>query len=182
MNRLKPRRVGEAMNKPLHCIAMLAAAAAGCTKNDPVADAANDTGNVAAAVVAANNVAEAATAASPAAQAANAAAQLPPPSVATGTIPAALQGRWGMNPADCTSRRGDSKGLMIVSPDMLQFYESQARPAANAKATATSFSGDFAFSGEGQKWTRFESLEVREGKLVRTESSPMASYTYARCT
>jgi len=169
------------MNKALLCLAMVAAAA-GCTKNDPVADEANDTGNVAAAVVAANNAAEAATAGSPAAQAANAAAQLPPPSVATSKIPAALQGRWGMNPADCTSQLGDAKGLMIVSPDALQFYESRARPVANAKGTSTSFSGDFAFTGEGQQWNRFESLDVREGKLVRTESSPMASYTYARCT
>ena len=44
-------------------------------------------------------------------------------------IPASLHGRWGLTPADCTSTRGDAKGLLIVSADGLKFYESlgQAR-------------------------------------------------------
>ncbi len=31
------------------------------------------------------------------------------------TIPAALHGRWGMVPADCTSTRGDNKGLLTIT-------------------------------------------------------------------
>ena len=31
------------------------------------------------------------------------------------TIPAALQGNWGLVPADCTSTRGDNKGLLRIT-------------------------------------------------------------------
>lgn len=84
-------------------------------------------------------------------------------------------------PGDCTSTRGDAKGLLTISGSDLRFYESHAIPKGNVKTSADSFSADFAFSGEGMTWTRFQTLELQNGKLVRTESSPMASYTYARC-
>src|SRR5690349_16626028 len=53
---------------------------------------------------------------------------------ATGTqsveaIPASLQGRWGLSPMDCTSTRGDAKGLLIIGPADLKFYESRAVPS-----------------------------------------------------
>jgi hypothetical protein len=96
-------------------------------------------------------------------------------------IPAALHGRWGMTPGDCTSTRGDAKGLLVVSADGLRFYESRAVPAANAEASADSFSADFAFTGEDQTWTKYQALTLDADRLVRTESSPMASFTYARC-
>jgi hypothetical protein len=97
-------------------------------------------------------------------------------------IPAAFHGRWGMTPADCTSTRGDAKGLMVVSADGIRFYESLAKPAPDVKISANSVSGSFAFTGEGMNWNKYEVLELQQGKLVRTESDPMASYTYARCT
>ena len=96
-------------------------------------------------------------------------------------IPAALHGRWGMAPADCTSTRGDAKGLLVVSGDELRFYESVATPIRNVQKSADSFSADFAFTGEGQSWTKFQTLALQDDKLVRTESSPMASFTYVRC-
>lgn len=98
-----------------------------------------------------------------------------------GKIPASLYGRWGLTPGDCTSNRGDTKGLLIVSADSLKFYESQGKPAGELKTSAKSASGDFAFTGEGMNWTKFEVLELQSGKLVRTESSPMKSFAYARC-
>ena len=97
-------------------------------------------------------------------------------------IPASLHGRWGLTPADCTSTRGDAKGLLIVSGDGLKFYESLGKPAGTLKTSSDSASGDFAFAGEGMTWKRYEALELQDNKLVRTESSPMASFTYARCT
>ena len=97
-------------------------------------------------------------------------------------IPASLHGRWGLTPGDCTSTRGDAKGLMVVAADSLKFYESSARPPSDLKTSAKSASGDFAFTGEGMTWKKYEALELQAGKLVRTESSPMASFTYARCT
>src|SRR5690348_9816976 len=96
-------------------------------------------------------------------------------------IPAALQGRWGLTPADCTSTRGDNKGLLVISTGELRFYESRAVPASVLKADEDSISGDFHFTGEGQSWTRFETLERQKDRLVRTESNPAASYTYAKC-
>ena len=44
-----------------------------------------------------------------------------PVKAAPGKIPASLHGRWGMTPADCSSTRGDAKGLLIVSADGLKF-------------------------------------------------------------
>jgi hypothetical protein len=104
-----------------------------------------------------------------------------PPAATTAKIPAALHGRWGLSPGDCTSTRGDAKGLLIIGPDELRFYESRAVPAANVQASADSISGDFNFTCEGQTWTRFQSLSIQRDGLVRTESNPMASFTYAKC-
>jgi hypothetical protein len=98
------------------------------------------------------------------------------------SIPAAMHGRWALTPADCTSTRGDAKGLLIVSADQLKFYESVGRPAGELKTSPDSATGDFAFTGEGMSWKKYEALELQSGKLVRTESDPMTSFTYARCT
>jgi hypothetical protein len=100
---------------------------------------------------------------------------------AAATIPAVLHGRWGLTPGDCTSTRGDAKGLLTVTADSLSFYESRAVPASNVETSANSISADFAFTGEGQNWTKFQALTLDGDRLVRTESSPMASFTYARC-
>lgn len=109
------------------------------------------------------------------------AATVPADESAATVIPAALQGRWGLAPGDCTSTRGDAKGLMVVEADRLRFYESVAHVARLNEARPDSISGDFSFQGEGMEWSRYMTLQVRDGKLIRTESEPMASYTYARC-
>ena len=102
------------------------------------------------------------------------------PTSASG-IPSALQGRWGLSPADCTSTKGDAKGLLIVDAGSLKFYESRAVPSPGIQTSPNSVGGNFAFSGEGQEWTKYETLELRGGKLVRTERDPMAGFTYVRC-
>lgn len=105
-------------------------------------------------------------------------AAIPPPAA---RIPTALQGRWGLTPADCTSTRGDAKGLLIVTPDDLRFYESRAVPTANVTVDGNMVSGDFAFAGEGQSWSKFEALKLDGEVLVRTETKPSASFSYAKC-
>jgi len=105
-----------------------------------------------------------------------------PANAETMNIPAAFHGRWGLSPADCTSSRGDAKGLLLVSGQEMRFYESVARPAGPLKVTDNSVNGQFAFTGEGMSWTRHQVLQLQDSKLVRTESTPMASFTYARCT
>lgn len=104
---------------------------------------------------------------------------LPP---ASATIPAALQGRWGLTPADCSGDPSAAKGLLVITPDQLRFYESRAVPAADVGADSNSISGNFAFTGEGQSWTRYEALKVSKNQLTRTEIKPTASFTYAKCS
>ncbi len=103
------------------------------------------------------------------------------PAAPAGSIPAELQGRWGLTPADCTSPLGDAKGLLVVNSSELRFYESRAVPTANVMSSDHSIGGDFNFTGEGQQWTRHETLELRADKLIRVERNPVASFSYARC-
>ena len=152
---------------------------AACERADPVADDASDAASLPA--PAESNVSDPSGAPPPA----NAAS---PPTRDTGAaptpaaaIPAAFHGRWGLTPGDCTSTRGDAKGLLTISAGGLKFYESRAVPVGNAQSSADSFSADFAFTGEGMEWSKYQTLERRGDELVRTESRPMASFTYARC-
>jgi hypothetical protein len=96
------------------------------------------------------------------------------------TIPAALHGRWGLAPGDCMAAHGD-EGLLTITANELRFYESVAVPAGNVQTSSNSVSGDFAFTGEGQQWTKHLYVELRDGKLVRNERDPLASYRYVRC-
>jgi hypothetical protein len=105
----------------------------------------------------------------------------PLPSAASG-IPAALQGRWALTAADCTSTQGDTKGLLVITSDGLRFYESHAVPAADVTSDSDSISGNFAFTGEGQSWTKYEALKVDKRGLTRTETNPTASFSYAKCS
>ena len=151
---------------------LLAAALTACGDKDPVADQpSNIVGNVEVEALPADQ-----SAGTPPAKPKTADLQ---PEAAP--IPAAFHGRWGLTPADCTSTRGDAKGLLTISAEELRFYESVARPTSDVEATEDSVGGNFSFTGEGQTWTRHEALQLRDGKLTRTESEPMGSYTYARC-
>src|SRR5690348_1466403 len=87
----------------------------------------------------------------------NSAAPAVPASTAV-KIPAALEGRWGLSPADCTSTLGDAKGLLVINDGELRFYESRAVPGGDAQADADSISGTFSFTGEGQSWSKFEAI------------------------
>jgi hypothetical protein len=155
---------------PLLALFLMLAVVA-CSKHDPV-----DSGANAADLPAMNDAVPDATGAPP-----ENAAPAGQPSAPAGSIPAALHGRWGLTPMDCTSTRGDAKGLLVVGPSEVRFYESRAIPAADAQTGTDSISGDFSFTGEGQTWTKFEALELKGRELVRTESDPIASFTYARC-
>lgn len=101
-------------------------------------------------------------------------------------IPAALHGRWGLVPADCTTTRGDDKGLLTVSANSLRHYESVGKLRGAGSATATSFSGTFDYTGEGMNWTREVTLFLRDdGKSLDFRDSgadaPSSNRTYKRC-
>ena len=103
------------------------------------------------------------------------------PTASAFAFPTALQGRWGLTPMDCTSTRGDAKGLLIIAPDRMQFYESRALPATDVQVTGDAVAGTFDFTGEGQSWSKYQSLQIRSHSLIRTESNPTASFSYAKC-
>ena len=69
----------------------------------------------------------------------------------------------------------------MVTPDRLIFYESRAFPSTGVESDGDSISGNFDFTGEGQAWSKYESLKRDRDKLTRTETNPAASYTYAKC-
>ncbi len=95
----------------------------------------------------------------------------PTPEAMEQTIPAVAQGRWGLVTADCTSTRGDAKGLLVIGATSLKFYESVGQLGAIKERNATRLRASFAFSGEGMNWTRDETLDVQDaGKtMIRRE-------------
>ena len=151
---------------------MLMLAVAACGGNGPVDDKAKNTTGL-------PNVNVSAPSAAGEPHVSTAPAQASPTPAAT--IPAALQGRWGLSPSDCTSALGKAKGLLVINANELRFYESRAVPAADIDSDANSIGGTFAFAGEGRSWTKYESLKIDKNVLVRTESKPTASFSYAKC-
>lgn len=87
------------------------------------------------------------------------------------TIPAAIQGRWGLAANECTADPAIAKGLLVIDATMLKFYESRATLAAVKAATPTRLEGTFDFSGEGQAWQLDQVLDVQDGGrvLIRRE-------------
>lgn len=158
---------------------ILAVATAACGQSDPVAEDANNSSTLPAPANA--NVGNPTGAAPPANSSAEA-NQATGASTSAAAIPAMLHGRWGLTPGDCTSTRGDNKGLLTISATELRFYESRAVPVGHVNSSADSFSAEYAFTGEGMNWKKYQTLELQGDKLVRTESNPTTSYTYARCS
>lgn len=108
-------------------------------------------------------------------------------SAAVTSIPMALQGRWGLVPADCTSARGDAKGLMIVGPTDLRFYESVGKLRSGVSSGANSLRGTFDYMGEGMEWSRDVVLSAApDGQSLDFQDSgadaPPSRRTYLRCS
>ena len=95
------------------------------------------------------------------------------------SIPSQYRGRWGMVAADCTSTRGDDKGLITIADRTVKFYESLATLKAQRPAISTSFSGLFGFTGEGQTWEKVMTFTRTGDTLKRADDE--GSYNYRRC-
>lgn len=104
-------------------------------------------------------------------------------SPAINEIPTAFLGRWGMVPNDCDVSRSDTKGLVTVTPDALKFYESMGRLESIEGVSPTEVKATFAFTGEGQSWTKTMTLALDEGgtTLVRTEQDPAGTFRHQKC-
>lgn len=156
--------------------------AAACGKNVPVAEDADNAANLDAVVAEANATAEAVREQadeSPPAPGTNQTEPMMPSPTPGDIIPAHYQGRWGMVSADCTSTRGDAKGLMTIGDTRIKFYESIATLTERRPAIATSFSGLFAFRGEGQAWEKVMTFTRTGDSLKRADQD--GTYTYRRC-
>ena len=94
-------------------------------------------------------------------------------------IPAQYKGRWGMVPADCTSTRGDAKGLITIADKSIKFFEATATLREQRPAIATSFSGLYDFTGEGQKWQKAVTL-TRTGDMLK-RADDEGNYSYTLC-
>lgn len=113
-------------------------------------------------------------------------ASMPATAAPAPAIPTAMRGRFGLVPDDCTSTRGDAKGLMTVGADNLRFYESVARIAAIKDETPRRLRARFAYSGEGMTWSRDATLALgaNGNTLVLEEFGDGAvpgPQTYKRC-
>jgi len=102
-------------------------------------------------------------------------------------IPEAIRGRWGLVAADCTSTRGDAKGLLEIDAGRLRFYESVGTLDTVMDAEPTRLRATFDFEGEGMTWEREMVLDVQDGgsTLIRREYGEDAApgpFRYSRCT
>lgn len=96
-------------------------------------------------------------------------------------FPAEFQGRWGLVSADCTSTMGDNKGLMIVQPDRLIFYESRASVVTLRGVSPTEVYATLSFTGEGQEWTQETPMSLEAAGDVLTRFADGQLLRYRRC-
>jgi len=103
------------------------------------------------------------------------------------SIPSQFRGRWGLTAADCTSTRGDNKGLLVIGSKDLKFYEARGALARTISVPAADrFEGAFNFTGEGMTWSPVEQFEVELDTLRRRtsqtpEGEPPVDLSYTRC-
>ena len=108
------------------------------------------------------------------------------PSPLPTTFPAAMLGRWGLVPGDCTSTRGDNKGMITISANEIRFYESVARITSASERTADQLRAAMAFEGEGMQWNRdiaIKAWPARDQLILEefgTDAVP-GPRTYSRC-
>jgi len=102
-----------------------------------------------------------------------------PPEAVSAAFPAQYHGRWGMVPADCTSTRGDNKGLITIGDTTVRFFEAVATLKEQRPAIPESFSGLFSFTGEGQNWQKVMTFTRTGDSLKRAEEE--GTFTYKRC-
>lgn len=110
----------------------------------------------------------------------------PSPSPVPSAIPATLRGRWGLVTADCEPGRDDAKGLLTITEQKLEFYESVGTLDEIEEAGANRIRAEFDFMGEGQEWEREVILEAQDGGtvLVRRENGADAApgeFRYTKC-
>lgn len=101
-------------------------------------------------------------------------------------IPSAIQGTWGLAPADCEPGR-DATGRLTITEDKLEFYESVGTLDDIDEVEPTRVRASFDFTGEGMSWERDVVLDVQDdgATLIRrdygTDAAP-GPFQYQKCT
>jgi len=105
--------------------------------------------------------------------------------VALRELPPEFRGRWALGSADCDTSKADiAKGLMVVEPRQLVFYESRGAVGAITVAGDDHLTLDVAFTGEGQAWNHRVDLTLSDGRATLTRFEPESdapNLTYRRC-
>lgn len=101
-------------------------------------------------------------------------------------IPAAIRGRWALNTADCTAKKGADLTAVTIDATNLRFYESHGELTHVRESGANRLVADYRFSGEGQEWDRRNDLTLADGgkMLVRRdmgEGAAAGAMRYTRC-
>ncbi|WP_192878898.1 hypothetical protein [Sphingopyxis lindanitolerans] len=112
----------------------------------------------------------------------------PDPGIGTGdkAIPAAIQGHWALNPADCRATPGADLTAFRIDAKTLRFFESAGDLARVRERSPDRLVADYKFSGEGEEWDRLMQLTVEDGgkTLVRRDYGEGAApepMRYSRC-
>lgn len=105
----------------------------------------------------------------------------PPDTPESKLIPSAFRGRWGINAADCDRTRSDAKGAITIGEKTIRFYEATATLGKITLNAPENFTGNFAFSGEGQTWNKSVNLKLTGSSNILERTDDEGSYTYARC-
>jgi hypothetical protein len=102
-------------------------------------------------------------------------------------IPAAIQGRWALNAADCPKKPGTDLTALVIDAANLRFHESHGELARVRERSTNRIAADYKFSGEGMDWDRLMVLSVEDGgkTLVRRdhgEGAAANAMRYTRCS
>lgn len=107
-------------------------------------------------------------------------AESPAPDVqASGSIPAALLGRWTGMTDKCGDRMADLE--LSILPDQLVFHESVGMVEAVTPGDDGQLSVKAAFTGEGQSWTRTLALRPAIDGATLTIINDGTAVTRKRC-
>lgn len=96
-------------------------------------------------------------------------------------VPIALQGRWAVISADCTSDTGNPDGLLVIGSNFMNLHAAEGRMRVARFRAATALEADFAFIGKDRTWTSTENLSLEGDTLYRKNASVPIALPYERC-
>jgi hypothetical protein len=103
------------------------------------------------------------------------------PLPATGVIPAAFRGRWGMTVEDCMDPRRPGSTALSVGSDTLELPDAAGRLVRTEGDYPERFIGQFAFNGDQGRWISHEELSLTGSSNVLVRDADGERLRYRRC-